>query len=191
VLLAIVNSLLSVSVASSTSSTRVIYAMGRSGAIPAWFGRIDHRYGTPRNAIIAQTMLTFGLGLALGFAIGPFNEFLMVGVAITVGLALLYVLSCFGVIKFFLTEQRRAFNPLLHIIIPLAAAIAVGFVVYINVVPVPPYPLNIALPLAGGWAVVGIIATVYLVRTGRTGWMDKSTQVLGDADEAVAPVERA
>lgn len=191
ILVAIVNSLLSVSVATSTSSTRVIFAMGRSGALPAWFGRIDQRFGTPRNAIIAQTVLTFGLGLALGFAMGPFNEFLMIGVAITVGLALLYVLSCFGVIKFFLTEQRRAFNPLLHVIIPLAAAVAVGFVVYNNVVPVPPYPLNIALPLAGGWAVVGIIATVYLVRTGRTGWMDKATRVLGDADEPVAPAEHA
>jgi amino acid transporter len=178
-------------VATSTSSTRVIFAMGRSGALPAWFGRIDRRFGTPRNAIIAQTVLTFGLGLALGFAMGPFNEFLMIGVAITVGLALLYVLSCFGVIKFFLTEQRRVFNPLLHVIIPLAAAVAVGFVVYNNVVPVPPYPLNIALPLAGGWAVVGIIATVYLVRTGRTGWMDRATRVLGDADEPAAPAEHA
>src|SRR5580692_2519664 len=37
-LIAIVNSLLSVSVATTNSSTRVIYAMGRSGALPAWFG---------------------------------------------------------------------------------------------------------------------------------------------------------
>jgi amino acid transporter len=170
VLLAIVNSLLSMSVATSTSATRVIYAMGRTSALPAWFGKIDRRYGTPRNAIIAQAVLMFGLGLALGFAMGPFNELLMIGVAITIGLALLYVLASFGVIKFFLTEQRRAFNPLLHII-PLAAAVAVGFVVYHNVIPIPPYPINIALPLAGGWAAVGIVTTVYLVRTGvLDGW---------------------
>lgn len=80
-------------------------------------------------------------------------------------------------IKFFLTEQRRSFNVLPHLLIPLAAAVGVGFVVYHNVVPVPPYPLNIALPLAGGWAVVGIVATVYLVRTGRTGWLDAATRV--------------
>ena len=184
ILLAIVNSLLSVSVATSTSATRVIYAMGRSSALPAWFGKIDARYGTPRNAIIAQTVLTFALGLSLGFAMGPFNEFLMIGVAITVGLALLYVLACLGVIKFFLTEQRRSFNLLLHIIIPLAAAVAVGFVVYHNVIPVPPYPINIALPLAGGWAVVGIVTTVYLVRTGRTGWLNRATQVFGETTEA-------
>ncbi len=182
-LLAIVNSLVSVSVATSTSSTRVIYAMGRNGALPRWFAHIDKRYGTPRNAIIAQTILTAGLGLGLGFAIGPFNEFLMIGVAITVGLGLLYILSCLGVMKFFLTEKRRAFNPLLHVVVPLIAAVSVGFVIYNNIIPVPAYPINIALPLAGGWLVLGILATFYLVRTGKTGWMDKATRVLDDPEE--------
>lgn len=179
-LLAIVNSLLSVSIATSTSSTRVIYAMGRTGALPRWFGRIDRRFGTPRNAIIAQTVLTAGLGLGLGFAMGPFNEFLMIGVAITVCLALLYILSCLGVIRFFRTEKRRAFNPLLHVVVPLAAAVAVGFVLYNNIVPVPPYPINIALPLAGGWLVVGIVTAVYMTRTGRTGWLDQAARVLDE-----------
>jgi amino acid transporter len=179
-LLAIINSLLSVSVATTNSSTRVIYAMGRTGALPRWFGEIDKRYGTPRNAIIAQTILTFALGLGLGFAMGAFNEFLMIGVAITVGLALLYILACLGVVKFFLTEQRSAFNWLVHLVIPLVAAVAVGFVLYHNVVPVPPYPINIALPLAGGWTVVGIVATVFMVKTGRTGWLDKATRVFGE-----------
>jgi amino acid transporter len=186
ILVAIVNSLLSVSVATSTSSTRVIYAMGRAGALPAWFGAVNSRYGTPRNAIIAQTALTFALGLGLGFLVGPFNAFLMIGVAITVSLAVLYVLACLGVIKFFRTERRRSFNPLLHLVIPLAAAIAVGFVVYNNVIPVPPYPINIALPLAGGWAVVGIVATVFLLRSGRIGWLDASTR---EFDESGQPSE--
>jgi amino acid transporter len=179
-LIAIVNSLLSVSIATSTSSTRVMYAMGRTGALPRWFGQVDRRFGTPRNAIIAQTVLTLGLGLGLGFAMGPFNEFLMIGVAITVCLALLYILSCLGVMRFFLTEQRRAFNPLLHLVIPLVAAVAVGFVLYNTVHPVPAYPINIALPLAGGWLVVGIVTAVFMTRTGRTGWLDKATGVVDE-----------
>jgi amino acid transporter len=187
-LLAIVNSLVSVSIATSTSSTRVIYAMGRNGALPRWFGHVDSKFGTPRNAIIAQTILTAGLGLGLGFAMGPFNEFLMIGVAITVGLGLLYILSCLGVMKFFLTERRRAFNPLLHLVVPLVAAVCVGFIIYHNVIPVPAYPINIALPLAGGWLIAGILATIYLVRTGKTAWLDKATRVL---DEPAAPGEPA
>jgi amino acid transporter len=188
-LLAIVNSLLSVSVATTNSSTRVIYAMGRTGALPSWFGQIDKRFGTPRNAIIVQTVLTAALGLGLGFAMGPFNEFLMIGVAITVGLALLYILACLGVVRFYLSEKRRQFNILLHLVIPLVAAVAVGFVLYHNIVPVPPYPINIALPLAGGWAVVGIVATVFMVATGRTGWLDRATRVF-DEQAAADPAEK-
>jgi amino acid transporter len=167
--------------------------MGRNGALPRWFGQIDAKFGTPRNAIVAQTILTFGLGLGLGFAMGPFNEFLMIGVAITVGLGLLYILSCLGVMRFFLGEQRRAFNPLLHVVVPLVAAVCVGFVIYHNIIPVPPYPINIALPLAGGWLVAGIFATVYLVRTGKTAWLDKATRVLDDPEpgDAAAPPDAA
>ncbi len=179
-LLAIVNSLLSVSVASTNSSTRVIYAMGRSGALPRWFGEIDGRFQTPRNAIIAQTILTVGLGYGLGFAMGPFNAFLMVGIAITVALSVLYVLACLGVIRFFSREQRASFNPLVHLVIPLAACAAVVLVVYHNVHPTPPYPLDISLPLAGGWILVGIVLSVVLTRTGHTGWMQRAARVYGD-----------
>jgi amino acid transporter len=163
--------------------------MGRTGALPAWFAHIDKRFGTPRNAIIAQTVLTAGLGLGLGFAMGPFNEFLMIGVAITVGLALLYILACLGVVKFFATERRQSFNLVLHVVLPVIAAVAVGFVLYHNVVPVPPYPINIALPLAGAWAVIGIVTTVFMVATGRTAWLDKATRVF-DEQAAADPAEQ-
>jgi hypothetical protein len=64
--------------------------------------------------------------------------------------------------------------------LPLVAAVAVGFILYHNVVPVPPYPVNIAPPVAGGWAVVGIVATVFMVSTGRTGWLDKAARVFDE-----------
>ena len=50
----------------------------------------------------------------------------------------------------------------------------------------PEHPINIALPLAGGWAVVGIIATVFMVATGRTGWLDKATRVFDEQAAAGA-----
>ena len=176
-LLAIVNSLLSVSVASTNSSTRVMYAMGRTGALPRWFAAIDPRHGTPRNAIIAQTVLTVAVGYGLGFAMGPFNAFLMIGIAITVALAVLYVLCALGVIRLFATEQRAAFNPILHLVVPGLACVAVGFVLYHSIVPVPPYPLSISLPLAGGWVLVGIIVSAVLTRTGHTGWLERSARI--------------
>jgi hypothetical protein len=61
--------------------------------------------------------------------------------------------------------------------VPSLSPVAVGSVVDHNVIPVPPDPLNIAPPLAGGWAVAGIVATVFLVRTRRTGWLDAGIRV--------------
>lgn len=33
-------------------ASRLLYAMGRSGMVPRWFGRLDPRYRTPRNALL-------------------------------------------------------------------------------------------------------------------------------------------
>jgi amino acid transporter len=185
-LFAIVNSLLSVSIATTNSSTRVIYAMGRNGALPAWFSRVHPRYGSPVNALIAQTILTVALGYVLGFIMGPFNLFLMMGIAITLALALLYILSCLGVIRFFASFERRHFNPILHVVIPLAAAVAVGFVIYHTVTPTPPYPLNISLYVAGGWILAGIVVSVILIRTGRASWLEKSTRIYAEPEGGLA-----
>ena len=48
--------------------------------------------------------------------------------AITIGLVLMYILSNIGVIKYYLTEGRAQFNPLLHLIVPVVAS-AAGIVV--------------------------------------------------------------
>ena len=34
------------------ASSRLMYSMSRDGYLPAWFGRVDGRYGTPRNAML-------------------------------------------------------------------------------------------------------------------------------------------
>ena len=34
------------------ASSRLMYSMARDGYLPAWFGRVDEKYGTPKNAMI-------------------------------------------------------------------------------------------------------------------------------------------
>ena len=34
------------------ASSRLMYSMSRDGYLPAWFGRVDKKYGTPKNAMI-------------------------------------------------------------------------------------------------------------------------------------------
>lgn len=34
------------------ASSRLMYSMARSGFLPAWFGILDEKHGTPKNAVI-------------------------------------------------------------------------------------------------------------------------------------------
>jgi hypothetical protein len=59
---------------------------------------------------------------------GAANVFFSWANAITIGLVLMYILANIGVVKYYLTEGRAQFNPLLHIVIPVIAS-AAGVVV--------------------------------------------------------------
>jgi len=34
------------------ASSRLMYSMSRDGYLPGWFGEVDERYGTPKNAML-------------------------------------------------------------------------------------------------------------------------------------------
>src|SRR5207244_4021648 len=63
VLLAIVNSILAVSIAATNASTRVLFAMGRSGALPRALARVHPRFRTPASAIVLHAAVTLAVGL--------------------------------------------------------------------------------------------------------------------------------
>ncbi|HZS93944.1 MAG TPA: APC family permease, partial [Chloroflexota bacterium] len=139
VFLALVNSILGNTNAEATASTRLMYAMGRIGAIPRWFGRVDRTRHTPSNAIFFLMAMSFviaiGSSLILG---GPSQGF---GFAISLGAIfaiLLYMSACLSVPFLYLRFRRDEFNPIKHLIIP-----AIGILIFIGplistVYPVPP-----------------------------------------------------
>src|SRR5215212_1966361 len=112
VFLAVINSILAVSIATTNAATRVFFAMGRSGVLPEWLSRVHPVHRTPSNAILLQTFITFALGL--GLALGPDQEFFLMGVAITLGLIFVYSMGNVGVFRFYRAEQPAEFNVLLH-----------------------------------------------------------------------------
>ncbi|PYV37587.1 MAG: hypothetical protein DMG06_27675, partial [Acidobacteria bacterium] len=56
--IAVINSILAVSIASTNAATRVFFAMVRSGSLPRGLAKVHPRYKTPANAIWFQTFLT-------------------------------------------------------------------------------------------------------------------------------------
>ncbi len=157
---AVVNSILAVSIASTNAATRVFFAMGRAGSLPRALARVHSRYRTPTNAVWLQTFLTLGIGLGLGFWIGPDQEFYLMGVAVTLGLIFIYSAGNVGVYLYYRSEREDEFNPWFHLIFPLLSTGALIWVGYKSVVPLPPPPVGYAPILAGAWFLVGVVVWI-------------------------------
>jgi len=126
-LFALLNSAIALSIACFNGGTRTWYAMGRSGVLPKMVGKVNPVRKTPVNAInlqIGVQVLAFGCVLIWGVE----NVFFSWANAITIGLVFMYVLCNIGVVKYYLTEGRSQFNPLLHLVVPVVAS-AAGIVV--------------------------------------------------------------
>ena len=91
VLIAMLNSVLAVSIACQNAVTRVYFAMGRTGVLPRALAKVHPRFKTPTNAIWFQTAINLVVGLGLGFWIGPYNEWALLAIVLT--LAMILVLS--------------------------------------------------------------------------------------------------
>jgi amino acid transporter len=126
-LFALLNSAIALSIACFNGGTRTWYAMGRSGVLPKMVGKVNPVRKTPVNAINLQVgvqVLAFVCVLIWGAA----NVFFSWANAITIGLVFMYVLCNIGVVKYYLTEGRGQFNPVLHLVVPVVAS-AAGIVV--------------------------------------------------------------
>ncbi len=64
------------------ASSRLMYSMGRDGYLPAWFGKVDSRYGTPKNAMLFCMLISLS-GPVLGReALGWFVDMSAIGASI-------------------------------------------------------------------------------------------------------------
>jgi amino acid transporter len=154
---AIINSIVANSNAGFNAATRVYYAMARNGIAPRALGRTHPQFKTPHIAIIVNTGIALGLSYILGWKWGPLNGFIMIATAATVVVIIVYMLVMAGSIRYYLTERRAQFNPLLHLVFPVAGIVLFAFPLYYQYFPLPPYPIRYAVWVALGWVIAGII----------------------------------
>jgi len=173
VFLAIVNSTVANANAGVNVASRTGYAMGRIRAFPHLLARVHPKYRSPVVAIFATFGLTVAIMLGLGLAYNPINGFAMVGTGIVIVLVAVYIVVNAACIGYFASPSRRGpgrrWNPLLHLIIPLAGIAAfvpawltaAGIHVFSFVVPLTP-PASYMAPGVAGFMVVGVIYLIYL-----------------------------
>ncbi len=177
VVIALVNSAIAGSNASSVATTRVGFSLGRIGMLPRVLTRINPRYDTPSVAVHVQAVLAISYALILGFALGaPLKALALQGTISTVLIVLIYICTGVSCAVFYLREHRDEFNVLLHLLVPLA-----GSVLFIPVL-LAAFGIDFAglgiQPLAAPasyapyvivvWMVLGAIVLAYFARTDRS-----------------------
>lgn len=165
---AIVNSAVGNGNAGINATSRVAYAMGRIGTLPRVFARLSsHR--TPSFAIIVHSVASIIISIGLGLLFGYANAFGLIGTVLTLGLLILYVASCVSTFVYYRRERPQDFRVFQHVIVPVIPVIILFFVFVSQVYPVPPFPLNLSVPVLVVWIVLGIFYLLYLNRSNPEG----------------------
>jgi amino acid transporter len=188
-MLALINSAFAVSIATMNASTRMWFAMARSGSLPKALRKVHPTLRTPVNALLLQAAITFGFGLVLGARWGGATLFFISGLLFTLCASWIYILGNVGVMRYYLTERRPDLNPILHLLFPVVSSIVLVYVciqTFTN--PTPTGRLAYALPIFIVWLVVGIAVLVAMRMRGSEEWLLRAGQAVHEHTET--PDER-
>jgi amino acid transporter len=160
---AIVNSTIANSNAGVNVASRTAYAMGRIGAFPYLLARVSLRHRSPYVSILVTGVVTLVVSLVLGFKYDPTTAFAIVGTALVILLVSIYMISNAACIGYFARRRVDGFNPVTHLLIPLAG-IAVFFPAWLSAVGWNPFGWSFILSLSApiSYAVRGVIVWMVL-----------------------------
>jgi amino acid transporter len=189
VLIALFNSAIAVAIATTNSATRFIYGMARTGVLPHQLTRIHKRYKTPITAIGFQTIVNIGLGLILPLAVGVANVYNITGTWFTFALAPVYAAANVGLFYYIRSKHPQDFNWIRHALVPLIGTIALGFVVYYSLNPLPAWPIKLAPLVVVLWLALGIVMLVTMIASGKESMLARAGDAVAERIET--PEEHA
>jgi amino acid transporter len=162
VVLALLNSVIAGTQAGFNGTTRLLYAMSRTGMFPAALGRLHPRYRSPYVAGVVTTVLTL-VGMAITSvvfdgAFGGFIFFLTVSSIIFIALYIVMAVTC---AVYFLGRRRAELNPWLHLVVPLIGVLVLVPTLYYSVKDLTS-PASWAVPTVLAWFFLGVVVLITL-----------------------------
>jgi amino acid transporter len=170
--------------AAQNGAARMLFALGRDGLLPHPLGRTMRRFGTPAAALTVVFGASIAMGLGFGFGFSPLPAFSLLSLVVTLCALGVYALAQAALVRYFV--RLGTFNPFWHGLVPVAATAAIVYLFIKNISPKPPYPSDLAIWIAIGWLVVGILVMAWLVIF-KPDRLSEAAGILGEAD---APEER-
>jgi amino acid transporter len=189
VFLAICNSIAANSNAAVNAATRVFYSLARHDLAPRPLGRTHPEFKTPHVAIIWMSGFALVVSLVCGAIWGALTGFTLIATTAVPVVIVVYMLICVGCIRHYMGPGRSSFNPLLHVVMPIAGIVLFFFPLYYQFVKAPPtYPVKAANWIALAWLVIGIGLAVWLARARRDKLQDIERVYV--EDDTVEPAVR-
>jgi amino acid transporter len=170
--------------AAQNGAARMVFALGRDGLLPRPLGRTLRRFGTPVAALTVLLAASIAVGLGFGLGFGPLPAFSLLSLIVTLCALGVYALAQFGLARYF--WRLGQFNPFWHGLLPLAAVAAIVYLFIKNVSPAPPYPSDLAIWIAAGWLIAGILAMAGLLIF-KPDRLSEAAVIIGEGD---TPEER-
>ncbi|WP_144461242.1 APC family permease [Siminovitchia fortis] len=134
---------------SQASASRVLFAMGRDGQLPKFFGKLHHKYQTPINNILlisTASLLSLVLSLTLVASFINFGAFIAF-ISVNVGVIVYY---------FFRKKERSFKGTILYLILPGIGAV-LDFWLLLN--------LDIHSKVLGSiWFALGVVYLFFLTK---------------------------
>jgi amino acid transporter len=154
--------LFSAFLALQNTTVRVLFSMGREGALPAALGRVHAKFHSPHIAIYTLTVFTVIVGLAGGAWLGPGATGLygFTGTIGTVGVVLVYILCNIALIRYFASRPDR--NIGLHVVAPILGCLGLLYPLWVVVAPGQAYPYSMVPYIVGVYVIAGLVAYFYL-----------------------------
>jgi amino acid transporter len=165
--LAAVSAIIAVLLAIHTANFRVLYALGRDGALPRALGRTHPRHKTPHVAIITYSIFTLVIGLAAGIAWGPLPSFGNLGYLSSLAILPVYIGANVALPFFIYRRYRDEFSVIVHVIFPAVSSVIFLAAIWLSIHPYPTSaPDTIFPPLLLAFILAAIVAALVLRRRG-------------------------
>jgi len=168
------------------TTVRVLFSMGREGALPAALGRVHPRFHSPHIAIYVLTVFTIVVGLAGGAWLGPGATGLygFTGTIGTVGVVLVYIMCNIALIRYFLNRPDRSLG--FHVIAPILGCLGLLYPLWVTLAPPQTYPYNLVPFIVLAYIVLGVVA-YFVLRQGSPEKLAAFGSIL--ADEPISKAE--
>ena len=183
-LIAMFTSVFGASLACQNVATRMWFGMGRSGVLPAAFGRVHPVRKTPTAAVTMQFVLSAVLGLLGGWWLGPNKLFILtLGFVLVIAVIFIYVVANLGVVRYYWREQRAHFNWILHFVFPVGTSVVLIYSLYKSFSPFPAHPYNWSPFIVGAWLLIGIAILAVLRARGNEQWLTRAGAAISERPE--------